>query len=74
MRKKAVQPPEPPQSLPPPKELTFHCPVCMGPLVEEMSTKCGHIFCKKCIKAAIAVQSSTPEVQQTALQHFKGWG
>ncbi|KAL3828916.1 hypothetical protein ACJIZ3_017718 [Penstemon smallii] len=45
---------------PPPKELTFSCPVCMGPLVEEMSTKCGHIFCKGCIKAAIAAQSKCP--------------
>ncbi|WJX16984.1 hypothetical protein P8452_06954 [Trifolium repens] len=34
----------------------FHCPICMDPLVEEMSTKCGHIFCKKCIKKAIASQ------------------
>ncbi|GFZ02017.1 hypothetical protein Acr_15g0006260 [Actinidia rufa] len=28
----------------PPKEPTFKCPVCMGQLAEEMSTKCGHIF------------------------------
>lgn len=45
---------------PPPKEPTFTCPVCMGPLVEEMSTRCGHIFCKKCIRAAIAAQSKCP--------------
>ncbi|XP_057965775.1 uncharacterized protein LOC131156258 isoform X2 [Malania oleifera] len=45
---------------PPPKEPTFSCPICMGPLVEEMSTKCGHIFCKKCIKAAVAAQSKCP--------------
>lgn len=44
----------------PPKELTFNCPVCMGQLVEETSTKCGHIFCKACIKAAIAAQSKCP--------------
>jgi len=25
----------------------------MGPFVEEMATKCAHVFCKKCIKAAI---------------------
>ncbi|KAL8137238.1 hypothetical protein V2J09_003239 [Rumex salicifolius] len=50
-------PPPPP---PPPKELTFSCPVCMGPLVEEMSTKCGHIFCKECIKTAITVQKKCP--------------
>ncbi|CAK9163440.1 unnamed protein product [Ilex paraguariensis] len=45
---------------PPPKEPTFNCPVCMGPLVEEMSTKCGHIFCKVCIKASIASQRKCP--------------
>ncbi|KAJ8557708.1 hypothetical protein K7X08_004474 [Anisodus acutangulus] len=46
------------QSAIPPKpvEATFSCPVCMGTLVEEMSTKCGHIFCKACIKASIAAQ------------------
>ncbi|KAF3682138.1 putative glutaredoxin-C14-like [Capsicum annuum] len=45
---------------PPPKEPTFSCPVCMGPLVEEMSTKCGHIFCKACIKASVAAQGKCP--------------
>lgn len=44
----------------PPKEPTFSCPICMGPLVEEMTTKCGHIFCKSCIKAAITVQGKCP--------------
>ncbi|KAL6497872.1 hypothetical protein OROHE_026899 [Orobanche hederae] len=50
----------PPALPPPPKEPTFSCPVCMGALVEETSTKCGHIFCKACIKAAIAAQSKCP--------------
>ncbi|XP_012490865.1 uncharacterized protein LOC105803305 isoform X6 [Gossypium raimondii] len=45
---------------PPPKEPTFNCPICMGPLTEEMSTRCGHIFCKACIKAAIATQAKCP--------------
>ncbi|XP_062078017.1 uncharacterized protein LOC133782681 [Humulus lupulus] len=49
--------PKPP---PPPKEPTFSCPICMGQLVEEMSTKCGHIFCKSCIKAAITAQGKCP--------------
>ncbi|KAA8550606.1 hypothetical protein F0562_002290 [Nyssa sinensis] len=53
-------PPPPPPPPPPSKEPTFNCPVCMGPLVEEMSTKCGHIFCKGCIKAAIASQNKCP--------------
>lgn len=50
------------QSAIPPKPIqpTFSCPVCMGTLVEEMSTKCGHIFCKACIKASIAAQGKCP--------------
>ncbi|XVF81217.1 hypothetical protein PTKIN_Ptkin15bG0138400 [Pterospermum kingtungense] len=45
---------------PPPRIPTFNCPICMGSLVEEMSTRCGHIFCKACIKAALAVQAKCP--------------
>ncbi|GMJ00682.1 SUMO-targeted ubiquitin E3 ligase 1 [Hibiscus trionum] len=45
---------------PSPKEPTFNCPICMGSLNEEMSTRCGHIFCKACIKAAIAAQGKCP--------------
>ncbi|KAL2347282.1 hypothetical protein Fmac_001282 [Flemingia macrophylla] len=54
--------PECPKELPkePPKEPVFNCPICMAPLVEEMSTRCGHIFCKTCIKAAVAVQGKCP--------------
>ncbi|CAH9083409.1 unnamed protein product [Cuscuta epithymum] len=47
----AAQPPAPP---------ALSCPVCMAQLVEETSTKCGHIFCKKCIVAAIAAQGKCP--------------
>ncbi|KAL6511111.1 hypothetical protein OROGR_022235 [Orobanche gracilis] len=57
-KRKNVQPLPP--APPPPKESTFSCPVCLGALVEETSTKCGHIFCKACIKAAIAAQSKCP--------------
>ncbi|KAK8640151.1 hypothetical protein V6N13_007911 [Hibiscus sabdariffa] len=49
-----------PQPSPKPKEPTFNCPICMGSLNEEMSTRCGHIFCKACIKAAIAAQGKCP--------------
>lgn len=45
---------------PPPKEPIFNCPICMGPFVESMSTKCGHIFCKLCIRNAIAAQNKCP--------------
>ncbi|XP_042486048.1 uncharacterized RING finger protein C548.05c-like [Macadamia integrifolia] len=57
--KNEVKPPEPPVP-PPPKEPTFTCPVCIGQLVEETSTKCGHIFCKDCIKVAITSQHKCP--------------
>ncbi|KAI3806160.1 hypothetical protein L1987_22054 [Smallanthus sonchifolius] len=41
MRERAqyIAPPPPPPPPPPPKEPTFSCPVCMGPLVEEVTTK-----------------------------------
>ncbi|PSS34825.1 E3 ubiquitin-protein like [Actinidia chinensis var. chinensis] len=52
--------PEMSQRVPMPKASSFSCPVCMGPFVEETSTKCGHIFCKMCIYAAIAAQSKCP--------------
>ncbi|MCL7024949.1 hypothetical protein MKW94_010336 [Papaver nudicaule] len=45
---------------PPPKEPAFSCPVCMSSLVEATSTKCGHIFCKQCIKSALSAQSKCP--------------
>ncbi|XP_057443229.1 uncharacterized protein LOC130735148 [Lotus japonicus] len=43
-----------------PRESIFKCPICMCPMVKEMSTMCGHIFCKKCITAAIDAQSKCP--------------
>ncbi|KAE8685314.1 putative glutaredoxin-C14-like [Hibiscus syriacus] len=45
---------------PPPREPSFSCPICMNLFTEEMSTRCGHIFCKECIKAALAVQGRCP--------------
>ncbi|KAJ8749185.1 hypothetical protein K2173_018656 [Erythroxylum novogranatense] len=60
MRENVQSPLIPIPAPPPPKEPTFSCPICMGPLVEETSTKCGHIFCKTCIKAAIAAQAKCP--------------
>ncbi|CAA2956253.1 E3 ubiquitin- ligase RNF4-like [Olea europaea subsp. europaea] len=48
------------QPVPQPKPPTFSCPVCMEPIVEVTSTKCGHVFCKKCIVAAIEIQHKCP--------------
>ncbi|KAK4756546.1 hypothetical protein SAY87_006673 [Trapa incisa] len=43
-----------------PEDSSFSCPICMGPLVEETSTRCGHIFCKACIRTAITAQPKCP--------------
>ncbi|CAI0436818.1 unnamed protein product [Linum tenue] len=40
--------------VPPPNESIFSCPVCMSDLVEPTSTKCGHIFCKECLRKSLA--------------------
>ncbi|KAF8077033.1 hypothetical protein N665_1068s0012 [Sinapis alba] len=45
---------------PPSEEPKFSCPICLCPFTEEMSTKCGHIFCKGCIKMAISKQGKCP--------------
>ncbi|KAF6133975.1 hypothetical protein GIB67_040739 [Kingdonia uniflora] len=64
-KKKVPRPPTPPPPPPPPP--TFSCPICMGTLVDESSTKCGHIFCKRCITAAIAAQKKCPTCRQKLL-------
>ncbi|CAL0329323.1 unnamed protein product [Lupinus luteus] len=58
----------------PPKEPVFNCPICMGPLVEEVSTKCGHIFCKACIKAAISAQNKCPTCRKKITCFFSPTG
>ncbi|KAM1466312.1 hypothetical protein ACFX2I_031523 [Malus domestica] len=50
---KEVSIPELAENTPPPETPSFSCPICLGPLSEETSTKCGHIFCKMCIEASI---------------------
>ncbi|KAL5542681.1 hypothetical protein UlMin_010391 [Ulmus minor] len=47
-------------AVPPSEAPSFNCPICISPMSEETSTKCGHIFCKKCIEAAIKVQHKCP--------------
>lgn len=54
-----VAPPSPPPP-PPLPEQAFTCPICLGPFVDEVSTKCGHIFCKACIQASIKTKASCP--------------
>ncbi|ESQ49310.1 hypothetical protein EUTSA_v10021816mg [Eutrema salsugineum] len=48
----------------PVEEPKFYCPICMCPLTEETSTKCGHIFCNSCIKKAISHQPSCPSCRK----------
>jgi len=48
------------QAVPPPAAPAFRCPICMDELQEATSTKCGHVFCKNCIKKALAVQKKCP--------------
>ncbi|KAF3456619.1 hypothetical protein FNV43_RR01273 [Rhamnella rubrinervis] len=38
----------------------FTCTICMDKLIEETSTKCGHIFCKKCIEKVLDTQRKCP--------------
>ncbi|KAK9055640.1 hypothetical protein SSX86_026725 [Deinandra increscens subsp. villosa] len=45
--------PSPPQ----PSLLAPICPICWGPMVEETSTKCGHVFCGVCIRSAVSAQA-----------------
>ncbi|MCL7034575.1 hypothetical protein MKW94_003777, partial [Papaver nudicaule] len=62
-KKRAMKPgvtPQPAPPNPPPREPAFSCPICMSSLVEATSTKCGHIFCKNCIKSALSAQSKCP--------------
>nr|XP_011462812.1 PREDICTED: LON peptidase N-terminal domain and RING finger protein 3-like isoform X2 [Fragaria vesca subsp. vesca] len=47
-----------------PEAPALSCAICMGQLVEETSTKCGHIFCKTCIEKAIATQHKCPNCRR----------
>lgn len=44
----------------PKEQPVFSCPICMQAMVEETSTRCGHIFCKACIKTAVSTQPKCP--------------
>ncbi|KAJ4886038.1 RING/U-box superfamily protein [Raphanus sativus] len=48
----------------PVEEPKFNCPICLCPFTEEMSTKCGHIFCKNCIKEATSRHAKCPTCRE----------
>ncbi|PNX56878.1 E3 ubiquitin-protein ligase rnf4-like protein, partial [Trifolium pratense] len=50
----------------PPKEPNITCPICMHPTVEEMTTRCGHIFCGKCIIPALMARRKCPTCGKNA--------
>ena len=54
MQVESVAPP------PPPPPSSFICPICFEPLVNEMTTKCGHFFGQRCIGRAITDQPRCP--------------
>ncbi|KAM0071232.1 putative transcription factor C2H2 family [Helianthus debilis subsp. tardiflorus] len=49
--------PLPPPSPPLP---TYTCPICLGPMTEETTTRCGHIFCKDCIIRSLSTGDRCP--------------
>ncbi|CAM6095735.1 unnamed protein product [Calypogeia fissa] len=64
-KRKPAQPAYEPPPPEPAKELKLTCAICMDSMKEETSTICGHIFCRKCIVGAIAVQKKCPTCRQT---------
>lgn len=46
--------------IPPAAAPSLRCAICIEPLVEETTTKCGHVFCRNCIETAIATQHRCP--------------
>ncbi|KAK7301086.1 hypothetical protein RJT34_11946 [Clitoria ternatea] len=59
--------PEGPQR---PTEPVFICPICIAPMTEETSTRCGHIFCKECIRAAICEEGSPSKAKLRAKRGY----
>lgn len=50
------------------RQLGLECAVCIETFVEPMLTKCGHTFCKNCIKQCIREHGTCPECR-TKLTH-----
>lgn len=53
-----LQPPKKMQREPQPVKLV--CAICLDAMKEEMSTVCGHVFCRECIFGAIRAQKRCP--------------
>jgi uncharacterized protein (DUF983 family) len=51
-------------ALEPSNDSIFNCPICFDPLKKGTATMCGHIFCKKCIRAAIKTQHKCPNCRK----------
>lgn len=49
----------------PKQDHVISCAVCLGRLVNETSTICGHIFCEACIKNAIKHQNKCPSCRKS---------
>ncbi|KAD3068487.1 hypothetical protein E3N88_36367 [Mikania micrantha] len=61
--------PSPPPPPPPPPVPTYTCPICLCTMSEESTvTKCGHVFCDRCIRKAITAQAKCPD-QRTEQTH-----
>ncbi|KAK4381132.1 hypothetical protein Sango_2997200 [Sesamum angolense] len=41
----------------------FNCPLCLEEQVEETSTKCGHVFCRRCIVEALTNEKNVHYVE-----------
>ncbi|CAA6664072.1 unnamed protein product [Spirodela intermedia] len=48
-----------------PMHAVLKCAICWGPMAEETTTTCGHVFCKQCIGAAIRVQKRCPTCRKS---------
>jgi hypothetical protein len=51
-------------------ELEFQCTVCLNPIDDCYITRCGHVYCKKCIEETINRHHRCPFCNQE-LKEFK---
>ncbi|ODV95798.1 hypothetical protein PACTADRAFT_49246 [Pachysolen tannophilus NRRL Y-2460] len=48
----------------------LNCPVCQLPFLDPYTTKCGHTFCKECIKECLGSTNSRCPLDRTTLDPF----